>query len=89
MSDEGGFVHFDGIPTWKFIEWGARSVLEQESNPEETVFVSVTARELALLVFATVYTAKRIVELAPDANKLLDKLKELTEAQDFKPTTGG
>jgi hypothetical protein len=89
VPEEGGFVSFGDIPSWKFIEWGAQSVLGVDDDPENTVFISLTARELALLVFAIVYTTNHIRELEEAAQGTLDKLREITEAQEFKPTTGG
>jgi hypothetical protein len=85
---EGEWFTFDEIPTWKFIEFGFRSVEEQESDPEDTALVAMTRREVALAVFAIVYTCMGVRELTPHGQSLLDKLRELTDAQGFT-TTGG
>ena len=80
-----GWIHWGDVNGGEFMHLGSLSVTEIPSNPDITMHVAVTHRELALLVFALVFPGRMFPELADDVASLIEKLQELSAAQEFLP----
>lgn len=68
------------------IEWlsmSVASVLYTEQDPEITLTVALTLRELNTLVLALYFPGRLFPELSDDVAGLIRKLQELGAAQEF------
>ena len=60
-----------------------------ESNPENTMMVALTQRDVALIAFATNVIMRLFPEVVSAVIELLAKMLELSDAQGFLPWREG
>ncbi len=86
-SPESGWMFWGEVSGGEFMHMGSRSVTTIPHNPDITMRVALTHRELALLVFALVFPGRLFPELVEDVVRLTDKFQELSAAQEFLTLT--
>ena len=64
-------------------------VQEAANDPEDSLQMAVTRRELALLLFGALLIGRLFPELSMYCAELYQKLTELSEAQDFLDVESG
>ena len=62
---------------------GMQAVTQLPDDPERTLQVALTQRELGIITFALYFPWRIFPEIAPEINSLCENLIELTEAQEF------
>jgi flagellar assembly factor FliW len=62
---------------------GMKGIMDLSHDPENTLMVSLTHRELAMITFALFFPWRVFPEIAPEIDELCQKLIELTQAQEF------
>lgn len=86
MSDESdGWIDLSRIPGWQRYYLGVQSVARQPHDPEDTMQLAITHRELALFVFGVMLVGTLFPELRRAVIAANHKLIELSAAQDFIP----
>jgi len=73
------------LKSWEKLMLGIRSVAMNEDDPDNTMQIGVTQRELALITFGGYLVLKLFPELGGTCMRLQEKLIELSEAQEFLP----
>lgn len=67
------------------VQMGVYSTLHSEDDPESTMQVALTHRDLAFIVFCTTFLIRAFPELGDACEKTMRKLIELSAAQGFLP----
>lgn len=85
MPDEDKeFVAFT-VPGSTIVNAGVSSVFKSKDDPEDTMQIALTHRDLALIVFYMTFTARLFPELSIETASLMSKLIELAAFQEFLP----
>jgi hypothetical protein len=69
--------------TLKVLHAGFAGALEGDNNPDETLTLAVTMRELAVLSLGIVFAMRIVPECAETASELGMKIQEVSRAQEF------
>jgi len=77
------------IPGQLLVDMGVWSTLNAEHNPEDTMQVALTHRDLAFIVFCTTFLIRAFPELSEACEDTMRKLIELSAAQGFLPWEPG
>lgn len=86
MTDDGdGWADVSNLPHWERYALGVRSVEIANDDPQKTMQVAVTERELALWVFGLILVVRLFPEIVEVVEMSLTKLRELSAAQEFLP----
>lgn len=73
------------FPGSMVVQMGVYATLNSEDDPEETLQVALTQRDLAFIVFCTTFLIRAFPELSEACEKTMRKLIELSAAQGFLP----
>lgn len=77
------------IPPHERYVIGVYSVINAEDNPEKTMQLAVTEKDLALIAFSSMVTGMMFPEVGRHVSKMSLKLMEVSDAQDFLPWEPG
>lgn len=80
MPEPEEFSPDTGLDT---IRMGVINVLTSSSDPQKTLQLALTHRELALIVGSLYFPARLFPELTGDVQGLIWKLEEINKAQGF------
>lgn len=84
------WVALNGLPGMKRLQVAYISVIDAEDNPENTMQLALTARELSTILMGNMLISTLFGELGNVTGRLNLKLFELSKAQDFtSPPAGG
>lgn len=73
------------LPTWEQYVLGAVSIMQEKDDPDDTLQLALTHRELAAVAFGNLILNRFMPEFGGVLYKLQTKLRELATAQDFLP----
>lgn len=86
-NEEGRLIDPRKIPSWDRYYLGVHSIFHAKHDPEDTMQVALTERELAVLAFGTMLVSTMFPEVGRVGRDINGKLIELSMAQEFLPWT--
>lgn len=85
MSGEHWGPVDDGMRSWDRRLLGVKSVVNSVHDPDNTMQVALTSRELALVAYGLFEVNRQVPEFGRLCHELVGKLVELSDAQAFLP----
>lgn len=83
MAEGSGFQDLSRYPSWERYKIGAASIVMSKDDPEDTLMLSLTEREVALFAFGNMVSAFLFPEFQQIVGRTNKKLIEVSNVQQF------